>query len=137
MRELSQGNQPAALPAAQFRQATPGNQPRGQPTVNRTEPSACSARICFHLRWNHSCFDPFKAEPRSGGLTSSACEIQAMNRRTHSFGSNTAMTQLGTDTHTYQLIRDFLKPPPGQSLGVVSRVGTDSQDRVYVFQRKD
>jgi sugar lactone lactonase YvrE len=27
--------------------------------------------------------------------------------------------------------------PPGESLGVVSRVATDSHDRVYVFQRKD
>src|ERR1044072_5973596 len=27
--------------------------------------------------------------------------------------------------------------PKGESLGVVSRVVTDSQDRVYVFQRKD
>jgi DNA-binding beta-propeller fold protein YncE len=27
--------------------------------------------------------------------------------------------------------------PKGESLGVVSRVATDSQDRVYVFQRKD
>jgi hypothetical protein len=27
--------------------------------------------------------------------------------------------------------------PPGESFGMVSRVATDSQDRVYVFQRKD
>jgi DNA-binding beta-propeller fold protein YncE len=38
---------------------------------------------------------------------------------------------------TYELIRDFLKLPAGQSFGLVSRVATDSQDRVYVFQRKD
>jgi hypothetical protein len=47
------------------------------------------------------------------------------------------MTQVGTGAHTYELVRDFLKMPPGQSLGIVSRVATDSQDRVYVFQRKD
>jgi DNA-binding beta-propeller fold protein YncE len=47
------------------------------------------------------------------------------------------MPQLGTGAHTYELIRDFFKLPAGQSLGVVSRVATDSQDRVYVFQRKN
>jgi DNA-binding beta-propeller fold protein YncE len=40
-------------------------------------------------------------------------------------------------TPTYELIRDFLKLPAGQSFGMVSRVATDSRDRVYVFQRKD
>jgi DNA-binding beta-propeller fold protein YncE len=47
------------------------------------------------------------------------------------------MTQAGTATHTYELIRDFLKLPAGEKFGVVSRVATDSQDRVYVFQRKN
>lgn len=47
------------------------------------------------------------------------------------------MTQLGTGEYTYELIRDFLKLPNGEKFGMVSRVGTDSQDRVYVFQRKD
>src|SRR6476659_3092384 len=47
------------------------------------------------------------------------------------------MTQLGGGTRTYELIRDFLKLPNGEKFGMVSRVGTDSQDRVYVFQRKD
>ena len=47
------------------------------------------------------------------------------------------MTKVGTGAHSYELVRDFLKMPPGQSLGIVSRVATDSQDRVYVFQRKD
>jgi hypothetical protein len=40
------------------------------------------------------------------------------------------MTQVGTATHTYELIRDWPKMPAGESLGVVSRVATDSQDRV-------
>src|ERR1700691_4119475 len=52
-------------------------------------------------------------------------------------GVTTAMTQVGTGTHTYELIRDFLKLPNGESLGLVSRVATDSDDRVYVFQRKN
>jgi DNA-binding beta-propeller fold protein YncE len=47
------------------------------------------------------------------------------------------MTQFGTGDYTYELIPDFMKMPPGESLGIVSRVATDSQDRVYVFQRKD
>jgi DNA-binding beta-propeller fold protein YncE len=37
----------------------------------------------------------------------------------------------------YERVPDFLKPPPGQRIGVVSRVATDAQDRIYVFQRKD
>ena len=47
------------------------------------------------------------------------------------------MAQLGTGDYTYELIRDFLKLPNGEKFGLVSRVATDSQDRVYVFQRKD
>jgi DNA-binding beta-propeller fold protein YncE len=47
------------------------------------------------------------------------------------------MAQVGTGDYTYELIPDFLKLPNGENFGLVSRVGTDSQDRVYVFQRKD
>jgi DNA-binding beta-propeller fold protein YncE len=47
------------------------------------------------------------------------------------------MTQLGSGEYRYQLVRDFLKPPPGEAFGIVSRVATDSRDRIYVFQRKD
>jgi DNA-binding beta-propeller fold protein YncE len=47
------------------------------------------------------------------------------------------MTKVGTGDYTYELIPDFLKLPNGEKFGLVSRVGTDSQDRVYVFQRKD
>ena len=47
------------------------------------------------------------------------------------------MAQVGTGNYTYELIRDFLKLPNGERFGLVSRVATDSQDRVYVFQRKD
>lgn len=47
------------------------------------------------------------------------------------------MARVGTGTHTYEVVRDFPKMPKGESLGVVSRVVTDSQDRVYVFQRQD
>src|SRR5438093_12399207 len=47
------------------------------------------------------------------------------------------MTQVGAGKYTYELIQDFPKLPAGESLGIVSTVATDSQDRVYVFQRKD
>ena len=47
------------------------------------------------------------------------------------------MAQLGTGKHTYELVRDWPKMPKGEALGVISRVVTDSQDRVYVFQRQD
>src|SRR6201996_140673 len=47
------------------------------------------------------------------------------------------MPQVGTGKYTYELIRDFLKLPAGESFGLVSRVAADAQDRVYVFQRRD
>jgi hypothetical protein len=47
------------------------------------------------------------------------------------------MAQVGTGKYTYELIRDFPKLPKGEEFGMVSRVATDSQDRIYVFQRKD
>ncbi len=47
------------------------------------------------------------------------------------------MTQIGTGKYTYELIPDFLKLPSGELFGLVSRVATDSRDRIYVFQRKD
>lgn len=47
------------------------------------------------------------------------------------------MTQAGAGDYRYELIPDFLKLPPGESFGMVSRVATDAEDRVYVFQRKD
>ncbi len=47
------------------------------------------------------------------------------------------MAQVGTSAPTYELIRDFLKLPNGEKFGLVSRVATDSQDRIYVFQRKN
>jgi len=47
------------------------------------------------------------------------------------------MAQLGSGKYTYELIRDFCKLPPGETMGMVSRVAADAQDRIYVFQRKD
>ena len=47
------------------------------------------------------------------------------------------MTTVGTARFTYSLTQDWAKLPEGETFGVVSAVATDSQDRVYVFQRKD
>lgn len=47
------------------------------------------------------------------------------------------MAQVGTGKYTYKHIQDFPKLPVGESFGMVSAVATDSQDRLYVFQRKN
>ena len=47
------------------------------------------------------------------------------------------MTTVGTDKHTYELVRDWAKLPEGWTFGLVSAVATDSQERAYIFQRKD
>lgn len=47
------------------------------------------------------------------------------------------MSQLGSGKYVYEVIQDFPKLPAGQTFGAISRVATDSQDRIYVFQRKD
>ena len=45
--------------------------------------------------------------------------------------------EVGAGKYTYELIEDFAKLPEGESFGLISRVTTDSQNRLYVFQRKD
>ena len=47
------------------------------------------------------------------------------------------MTTVGSGKYTYTLIQDWAKLPPGQTFGSVSAVATDSQDRVYAFQRAE
>ena len=47
------------------------------------------------------------------------------------------MVTTGSGTYTYDLIKDWAKLPQGETFAIVSAVATDSQDRVYVFQRKD
>ena len=47
------------------------------------------------------------------------------------------MTTVGTGKYTYTLIENWAKLPPGESFAMVSAIATDSQDRVYAFQRKD
>ena len=45
------------------------------------------------------------------------------------------MTTVENSDFSYELVQDFPKLPDGQSFEVVSSVATDSQDRLYVFQR--
>ena len=47
------------------------------------------------------------------------------------------MARVGSRGHTFEVIRNFLKMPYGEAFGLVSRVSVDSNDRIYVFQRKD
>lgn len=47
------------------------------------------------------------------------------------------MTTVGTGKYTYTIIEDWAKLPPGESFAMVSAVATDSEDRLYAFQRKD
>ncbi|HZA25401.1 MAG TPA: peptidyl-alpha-hydroxyglycine alpha-amidating lyase family protein [Dehalococcoidia bacterium] len=47
------------------------------------------------------------------------------------------MTTVNTDKHNYELVQDWGRLPEGWTYGVVSSVASDSQDRVYVYQRKD
>jgi DNA-binding beta-propeller fold protein YncE len=35
------------------------------------------------------------------------------------------------------VIRDFFKSPDGEPFGLISRVGSDDEDHIYVFQRRD
>ena len=47
------------------------------------------------------------------------------------------MPLVSTDKHDYELLQDWGRLPEEWTFGVVSSVATDSQDRVYVYQRKD
>ena len=47
------------------------------------------------------------------------------------------MTTVGTGKFTYTYIQDWANLPAGQSFGTVSAIATDSQDRVYAFQRAE
>ena len=47
------------------------------------------------------------------------------------------MTTVGSGSYAYELIENWATLPAGWTFGGVSAVATDSQDRVYAFQRKD
>ena len=46
------------------------------------------------------------------------------------------MATVGTGSYTYELVKDWAKLPAGWTLGQTAMV-TDSQDRVYLFNRSD
>ena len=45
------------------------------------------------------------------------------------------MAQVGSGDFVYEQMLDFAKLPPGMAFGKIPSVATDSQDRLYVFQR--
>ena len=47
------------------------------------------------------------------------------------------MTTVGAGKFTYTYIQDWANMPADRSLGTVSAIATDSQDRVYAFQRAE
>ena len=47
------------------------------------------------------------------------------------------MTTVGSGKYTYVLEREWARLPEGMTMGNASAVATDSQNNVYVFQRKD
>ena len=47
------------------------------------------------------------------------------------------MAIVGAGRYRYELIEHWARLPASMTFGNVSAVATDSQDRVYVFQRKD
>ena len=49
----------------------------------------------------------------------------------------TVWQQVGSGKYTYEVNENWARMPDGMSLGEVSAAAVDSQDRVYVFQRKD
>ena len=46
------------------------------------------------------------------------------------------MTILGNGQYRYELIEDWGKMPPGESMAHICAVGVDSKDRLYAFQRE-
>ena len=47
------------------------------------------------------------------------------------------MTMVGSGSYRYEVMDAWARLPDGWTFGPVSAVATDSQDRVYAFQRKD
>src|SRR5436309_8338801 len=61
----------------------------------------------------------------------------AHDRRDRHVSREASMTTVGTGSYEYEVIETWAKLPAGWTFGPVSAVATDSQDRVYAFQRKD
>src|SRR5919108_478811 len=80
---------------------------------------------------------PYAACRQRRSAAGSAWRWQGWTRRRLTGRRDGAMTTVGTGKYTYHLIENWAKLPAGQTFGNVSAVATDSQDRVYVFQRQD
>src|SRR6266446_3499145 len=61
----------------------------------------------------------------------------AHDRRDRHVSREASMTTVGSGSYEYEVIETWAKLPGGWTFGPVSAVATDSQDRVYAFQRKD
>ena len=47
------------------------------------------------------------------------------------------MTTVGSGKYTYETVENWAKLPAGETFAMVSAIASDSQDRVFAFQRKD
>ena len=47
------------------------------------------------------------------------------------------MTTVGSGNYTYEVVENWARLPEGDTFAMVSAIATDSQDRVFAFQRKD
>ena len=47
------------------------------------------------------------------------------------------MTTVGSGKYTYEVVENWARLPEGETFAMVSAIATDSQDRVFAFQRKD
>ena len=47
------------------------------------------------------------------------------------------MSTVGSGQYSYEVVENWAKLPEGDTFAMVSAIATDSQDRVFAFQRKD
>ena len=43
--------------------------------------------------------------------------------------------KVGTGPYTYELVENFAQMPEGETIGLISRVTTDSQNRLYIDRK--
>src|SRR5881396_4128415 len=79
------------------------------------------------LRGAHESSSPRRARVKRPRLSRGAATTE----------EESAMTIVGSGTYQYELNEKWAQLPSGWAWGQVSAVATDSQDRVYAFQRKD
>ena len=74
---------------------------------------------------------------RAGGAQGRAGAGEGAGRRVLVNLNGRTEMKVGSNGYTYELVEDFAKLPEGETFGLISRLTTDSEDRLYVFQRKD